>query len=535
MLQHKGDIAMATGVNSDKSGTSRRSRKIGMAVLGKPRGVILNRVQAVGPERFGVVSVDCGKFRSKWMLADFYGKVLVGPTNVEHLRVSFDLMIQQIRRAVEKHSLKDVIVCVEMTGTYHRPIQRELRKGGFETRLVHPFATSHYRIAEHGDQKTDDHDLVAIFRAGINGFGLLEQPIPSIYRELQIFSRARRDLVRKRSTLQHQIRHHLEESLPGFAAMYGTELWDQIVPVPLLKVIGDQGGTVDVVLKLGEQGLVEELKKAGARGFQRQSVSRVVAWAANTFESNDMAASYARVWRDLLEDWSEKTGQIQALERDLVALLVQTPYVLLLSHPGINVVSASELAGEMGPIENYASANSIKGRAGLYPSRYQSDRVDRYGTLSRFRNARLRGVLTRMADSLVKCNAYWKLRNDALKAANVEGRDIRCRVANRITRSIFQIVSGRRLFDHPSRLDRHYVMEKLLDYQREHRVRPSDIVRNLEAAAIQIPPRYHQEQAKPLQQVREKAQKSRLQEPKVLGELLVSVLAKLGVTELESN
>src|SRR5690606_22614662 len=156
-----------------------------------------NRVQAAGPERFGVVSVDCAKFRSKWMLADFYGKVLVGPTNVEHLRLSFDLMIQQIRRAVEKHSLKDVIVCVEMTGTYHRPIQRVLRKAGFETRLVHPFATSHYRIAEHGDQKTDDHDLVAIFRAGINGFGLLEQPIPSIYRELQIFSRARRDLVRK--------------------------------------------------------------------------------------------------------------------------------------------------------------------------------------------------------------------------------------------------------------------------------------------------------------------------------------------------
>ena len=55
-------------------------------------------------------------------------------------------------------------------------------------------------------------------------------------------------------------------------------------------------------------------------------------------------------------------------------LLVQTPYVLLLSFPGINVVSAAEFAGEMGPIANSPDDGAITGRAGLYPSRYQSDR-----------------------------------------------------------------------------------------------------------------------------------------------------------------
>ena len=44
-------------------------------------------------------------------------------------------------------------------------------------------------------------------------------------------------------------------------------------------------------------------------------------------------------------------------------------------------------------------------------------------------------------------------------------RDIRCRMANRITRIVFRMVSGRQLFQHPSRLDRKYVMEKLLTYQ----------------------------------------------------------------------
>ena len=45
--------------------TIRHSRKLGIGVLGKPNGVIQGRVQAVGPEPFGVVAVDYAKARSK--------------------------------------------------------------------------------------------------------------------------------------------------------------------------------------------------------------------------------------------------------------------------------------------------------------------------------------------------------------------------------------------------------------------------------------------------------------------------------------
>jgi len=44
-------------------------------------------------------------------------------------------------------------------------------------------------------------------------------------------------------------------------------------------------------------------------------------------------------------------------------------------------------------IQNYASAKAVCGRAGLFPSHYQSDEVDRTGKLTRFRNAKLRSPL----------------------------------------------------------------------------------------------------------------------------------------------
>ena len=53
-----------------------------------------------------------------------------------------------------------------------------------------------------------------------------------------------------------------------------------------------------------------------------------------------------RIWQTLLMDWQQKTQQIHVAERDLAGVLAQTPWILLMSHPGINVVSAVEVASE---------------------------------------------------------------------------------------------------------------------------------------------------------------------------------------------
>lgn len=514
---------------------NRRSQKFRQAVLGKPGGVIQPRVQQVGPEHFGIVAIDCAKARSKWLLADFYGNVLLPPAGVEHNRSSFAGAVLTLRQAIEQHRLKDLIVCVEMTGTYHKPVQRAFREAGFETRLVHPFASSHYRLPEHGDVKTDDHDLAAIFRAAVNGFGLVEQPADPIHCELQILARHRRDLVNKKSKLQCQIRHHLELCLPGFAAVFkGDDLWTQATPVPLLKAIAARGGTPNVVAEAGSNAVAGWLREAGVR-FHRRTVERVVVWAANAASGDPRAAQHTRVWRALLEDWETKTAQIAGLERDLAGVLAQTPYILLLSHPGINVVSAAELGGEMGPIERYASANAVRGRAGLFPARYQSDGVDRGGNLTRFRNGRLRAAWMLVADNMCKCNAWWMAKAAAWKSQGVDPRDVRCRIANRLTRTVFQMISGRQLFRHPSRLDRGYVLDKLLTFHREHKTPPAVIVRDLNRAAAQLPTSSHAEEAEPLREICSQGRRSRHSGPQQLGTLLVGVLARLGVCDVECD
>ena len=64
-----------------------RSRKdVGKFLIQKPSGQIGSRVQAVGPEHFGVLCFDCAKARSKFLFANFYGKPLIPPQIVSHTR-----------------------------------------------------------------------------------------------------------------------------------------------------------------------------------------------------------------------------------------------------------------------------------------------------------------------------------------------------------------------------------------------------------------------------------------------------------------
>ncbi len=379
----------------------RKSRGSKKRFIGKPTGQIQERVQAVGPERFGVIAVDCAKRRSKWMLCNFYGKVIVEPTQVEHTTGGLRAMTQRVAAACQAEGLTDTIVAVEMTGIYHKPVQRAFRKARFDTRIVHPFASNHYRRPLHPDAKTDDNDLEAIFHAAIKGYGLLTLPVGEVYQSLQAISRHRHNLVKQRARLMVQIRRLLHQTMPGFA-----DLWedDKLFHKSIALCVALNFSSADAIRKAGVDGIASHLNNTKVR-FQRRTIERIVAWAGTAAEPSELGAMHTRQWQQLNEVRQLLGEQITAAEREMAGFLAKTPYILLLSVTGINVVSAARLAGEAGPIEHYASARAINGRAGLYPSRYQSDEVDHAdGSLVRQCNRKLRGAAMLIAENLIKCH-----------------------------------------------------------------------------------------------------------------------------------
>jgi len=215
---------------------------------------------------------------------------------------------------------------------------------------------------------------------------------------------------------------------------------------------------------------------------------------------------------------------------------VQTPYVLLLSFPGINVVSAADYGGEAGPMEHYANAKSITGRAGLRPSRYQSDAVDKAnGPLVRHCNRALRAALLSIADNLIVCNHHFQHLAMHWARQGKDPRDIRVRVAHRFCRIAFQMVAGRQVFRHPCIQGRHYILDKLVAFHREHDTPMPEVLQDLQAAIGQLPPREHAAEARPLHEELQRIQHGRRRGPQLLGDILPIVLARLGVGAVQST
>jgi transposase len=513
--------------------TTRKSRRpadrTSSPSLGKPRGILHPRVQRAGPEHFGIVCFDPAKSRSKFLLADFYGRVLIPPTWVEHNRPALDAAVAQVRQAFADHQLQDGIVAIERTGRYHRLVQRAFQAAAFETRIIHPFVTSKLRQPVDPGYKTDDKDLAALHRAAVTGCALLEAARDADWTTLQLLSRYRRDLVRKGAALNCQARDHLEAALPGFAACFDN-LWDSPVAWHLLRHFP----TAQALLDAGLTALCHSLRQAGIR-FQQRTAQAALDWAGQAAPGDIAADQHLRIALALYDNRQRKTQEILALERELAGRLARTPYVLLLSFPGVNVVSAAEFAAEAGPMEHYATAKAITGRAGLRPARYQSDQVDKAdGRLIRNCNRSLRAAILMIADNLATCNHHFQALAARWAAQGKDPRHTRVKVALRFCRIAFQMVAGRQVFHHPGLQGRHYILDKLNAFHRAHDTALAEHLRDLHATIGHIPSGEHAAEAKPLQEELRKIEGGHRRGPQVLGDILPVVLARLGVGVVQS-
>jgi hypothetical protein len=318
-----------------------------------------------------------------------------------------------------------------------------------------------------------------------------------------------------------QIRRLMHLTMPGFADLFEDDrLFDGSIALP----VALQFSSAPAISQAGVIGIASYLKQAKIRSL-KTTVERIVAWSGTAAEPSELSPMQTRQWQQLEQVRQMFDVQIADSEREMAGFLAKTPYVLLLSVAGINVVSAARLAGEAGPIEHYASARAINGRAGLHPSRYQSDEVDHAdGSLPRQCNRRLRGAAMLIAKNLIKCHPHYRGLAALWVQQKVDPRDRHCRVANRAMRMVFQIVGGRQLWRGKG-LNRDYLLDKLRRFHLEHQTPMDQVCRDLHEAFAWLPKSAYADEAQPLVEAASKKTRG----PIAIGELLLPLLIRLGV------
>ena len=194
--------------------TRSKRRRSGRVSVQKANGVLHPRVQKVGPQRLRDCLCRCGQGKVRLdalrLLRKGADRAQRSPAHA--VRFRFGHRCNSGRRSASIAS-ETKSSWWNAPGTIIFPSRRAFAAAGFETRIVHPFATKQFRQPADPGNKTDANDLAAMYRATVSGFGLLDRGTGRRIAKAQLLTRHRRDLVEKRSALCCQIREHLDAAL----------------------------------------------------------------------------------------------------------------------------------------------------------------------------------------------------------------------------------------------------------------------------------------------------------------------------------
>ena len=139
-----------------------------------------------------------------------------------------------------------------------------------------------------------------------------------------------------------------------------------------------------------------------------------------------------------------------------------------------------------------------------------------------------------IADNLVTCNRHFNVLAHHWKVAGKDPRHTRVKVGQRFCRIAYQMVAGRQVFRHPCLQGRHYILDKLSAFHRDHGTPMPALLRDLQTAIAQLPRAEYAAEAQPLHEELQRIQAGRRRGPQLLGDILPIVLARLGVAGVQS-
>ena len=140
-------------------------------------------------------------------------------------------------------------------------------------------------------------------------------------------------------------------------------------------------------------------------------------------------------------------GQIKELERRIEDLFVQTEGAVILSVPGIGVITGAELYAEMGDISDFDHAGQLIKMAGTNPVVKQSgDRKPSFMSISKQGRRPFRNVVFLIGKSLSQNNPEMNVKYNEFRNRGKYPRQAYIALGNRMIRMAFSMIKNQSLY-----------------------------------------------------------------------------------------
>nr|WP_245831792.1 IS110 family transposase [Oceanobacillus senegalensis] len=302
--------------------------------------------------------------------------------------------------------------------------------------------------------KTDNLDLMAIVQSIIHGRGTSnELPSGDVY-QLQKLTRARRSLVKERTSLQNLIRSYLDQI---FREMQGKSIWNdgkREHVKPFTDLFGKTSRYLmrhyphpSDILQLGKEGLREISINENLK-IRNDSIQILLDFAETSIsQPKELLEAEIFLFSQKLDQLDLFDQHIRELERKMEDLFIQTDGVVILTVPGISIITGAELYAEMGDISDFDHAGQLIKMAGTNPIVKQSGgRKPSYYGISKQGRRTFRDITYQVGRSLAQNNPEMKKHYLALKDRGKHTNQAYIALGNRMIRLAFAMIKNQSLY-----------------------------------------------------------------------------------------
>lgn len=352
-----------------------------------------------------VVGIDIAKSRQWARFVDYRGLEIGKAVSFNNDREGFAYMVAEIHAKIKAFDAEKVIVGMEPTGHYWKPLANYLMKQNITVVLVNPYHTKKAKELDDNSQtKSDKKDALTIAKLVKDGRYYDTYMPHDEYADLRVLTTTRISVNDKKSSVENKITAVLDEYFPEFITVFkhpykGKASMQILKTCPLPKDIK----------ALGTGGVLAEIKKAVKKTVGRKTAEKLVN-AANISIGVDYGESEATFKiQKLVEELELLNRQLDEIEERMGKILDNLDIgKYLLSVKGLGVVTTAMLLGEIGSPLRFKDAKQISRLAG-YNLIEDSSGKNKSGTaISKRGRKNLRRVLYQISLTMVATNPEMK-------------------------------------------------------------------------------------------------------------------------------
>jgi len=374
-----------------------------------------SKLEAITPDTL-IIGVDIAKNVHWARFTDYRGIPLCKALKVSNNKEGFENILTTIKGVGKQKGLDKVILGLEPTGHYWKPLAHYLTSHEIKVVLINPYHTKKAKeLDDNSPTKNDKKDALTIARLLRDGrYSQLYLP-RDVYAELRVLSNTRVSLMKRQNAIKNTIRAVLDEYFPELVTVFKYPLAGKAC-----RQILKSCPFPSLILQLGTDKVLTQMKKAVKKTIGPKRVEQLFQAAKDSIGVSDGIPSTSLKLTLLIGELELMEKQLDQLAQAMEQALTLTGFKeIILSIPGVGITTAASFLGNTGDPLRFAHPRQISKLAGYNLTEDSSGEHQSKTIISKRGRKQLRNVLYQMARTSVSVNAEMKALYHYLKARPV--------------------------------------------------------------------------------------------------------------------